>query len=325
MPEKSQNLYETLGVARDADADALRKAYRKLAKKFHPDANPGDQKAEERFKEVSRAYEVLSDPEKRSAYDEFGEIALQAGFDPAAARRAQANFGQAFRGAHGPGFDFEFGDVGGMEDLLGRMFGGGAGARGRGGAGRGMRGADVEAEFELDFLEAVHGGEKKITLASSGPRGSASTETVTVRIPRGVADGGRIRLAGKGGHAPAGGPRGDLYATIRVRPHPVFRREGRDVLIDVPIRVSEAIRGAQIEVPTLDGRATVAIPPGTDSGRKLRLRGKGIPDPSGGARGDFYVVVQIRVPKTLDAEDEKHLDALSTKEDKDLRDSLFRA
>ena len=318
MAERAQNLYETLGVARDADADALRKAYRKLAKKFHPDANPDDKAAEERFKEISRAYDVLSDPEKRRAYDEFGDIALQAGFDANAARRAQADFGQAFRGTHGPGFDFEFGESGGMDDLLGRMFGGGA--RGRGGRfGRDMRGADVEAELELEFLEAAHGGEKKLTLSFAG-----GGETVTVRIPRGVADGGRIRLPGKGGPGVGNGPRGDLYATIRVRPHPFFRRDGRDVLVDVPISVSEAIRGAQIEVPTLDGRATVAVPPGTDSGRKLRLRGKGVPDPGGGPAGDLYVVVQIRVPKQLGDAALAHVDALAEHEAKDLRDGLFK-
>ncbi len=322
MPEKPKSPYEILGVARDVDADALRKAYRKLAKKFHPDANPDDKKAEERFKEISRAYDVLSDPEKRRAYDEFGDVATQPGFDANAARRAQADFGQAFRGTHGPGFDL--GGEGGMDELLGRMFGGG-GPRGRGGFGRQMRGADVEAELELDFLEAVHGGEKKLTLSSAGPRGGAHAETVTVRIPRGVGDGGRIRLAGKGGAAPGGGPRGDLYATIRVRPHPVFRREGRDVVLDVPITVGEAVRGAQIEVPTLDGRATVSIPAGTDSGRKLRLRGKGVPDPSGGPAGDLYVVVQIRVPKKLDAEALAHLDALEAHEAKDLREALFRS
>jgi curved DNA-binding protein len=314
MAERTQNLYETLGVARDVDADALRKVYRKLAKKFHPDANPDNKQAEERFKQISRAYDVLSDPEKRAAYDEFGDVALQAGFDAAAARRAQADFGQAFRGTHGQGFDF--GDAGGIDELLGRMFGGG----GRAGFGRDMRGPDVEAELELEFLEAVHGGEKKITLAHAG-----GTETVTVRIPSGVADGGRIRLPRKGGAGVGGGARGDLFATIRVRPHPVFQRDGRDVLVDVPISVSEAIRGAQIEVPTLAGRATLAIPPGTDSGRKLRLRGKGVPDPGGGAPGDLYVVVQIRVPKQLGEAALAHVDALVEHEAKDLREGLFRS
>ena len=315
MPERKKDLYELLGVARDADADAMRKAYRKLAKKNHPDANPGDKKAEERFKEIARAYDALSDPDKRKAYDEFGDLSLQAGFDAEAARRAQGGFGQRFGGAQGPGTPFEFGDIGDTDELLGRFFGGG---RGR------ARGADVEAELELDFLEAVRGGEKKLTLAVSAARGAVRSETVTVRIPPGVADGGRIRLAGKGGAAHGSGPRGDLYATIRVRPHPVFRRDGRDVLLDVPITVSEAIRGAQIEVPTLEGRATVAIPPGTDSGRKLRLRGKGVPDPSSGARGDLYVSVQIRVPKQLDAEGLAHVEALALSEAKDLREELFK-
>jgi curved DNA-binding protein len=317
MPEKTQSLYETLGVSREADTETLRKAYRRLAKQYHPDRNPGNKQAEQRFKEVSRAYEVLSDPEKRAAYDEFGEIALQAGFDAAAARRAQANFGQAFRGQHGAGFDFgDFETGGGMEELLNRMFGGAT----RGGFGRNLRGPDVEAELELDFLEAVHGGEKKLALSHAG-----GSESITVRIPRGVADGGRIRLPGKGGASPGGGPRGDLYATIRIRPHAVFRREGRDVFVDVPISVSEAIRGAQIEVPTLEGRATVSIPAGTDSGRKLRLRGKGVPDPSGAPAGDLYVVVQIRVPKRLDAAALAHVDALAEREAKDLREGLFRS
>jgi curved DNA-binding protein len=206
-----------------------------------------------------------------------------------------------------------------MEELLSRMFGGGAG-RGRAGFGRNLRGPDIEAELELDFLEAVHGGEKKITLSLAG-----GSENITVRIPRGVADGGRIRLPEKGGPSPGGGPRGDLYATIRIRPHPVFQRDGRDVLVEVPITVSEAIRGAQIEVPTLDGRATVSVPPGTDSGRKLRLRGKGVPDPSGGPAGDLYVLVQIRVPKQLDAAALAHVDALAEREAKDLREGLFRS
>jgi curved DNA-binding protein len=317
MAEKQRDLYEILGVPRGADADVLRKAYRKLARKFHPDVNPGDKKSEERFKELSRAYDTLSDPEKRRAYDEFGEISLQAGFDAEAARRAQQGFGQRFGGGGpgGPMPEFEFGDV---DDLLGRFFGGA-----RGGAAPRRRGADVEAELELDFLEAARGGEKKLTLALSQARGAVKSETVTVRIPAGVADGGRIRLPGKGGAGARGGPHGDLYATIRIRPHAVFRREGRDVVLDVPITVGEAIRGAKIEVPTLDGRATVAIPPGTDSGRRLRLRGKGIADPSGAAPGDLYVILQIRVPKGLDAGGLAHVEALAALEPADLREKLF--
>lgn len=315
MSDKERDLYEVLGAPRDADADALRKTYRKLARKFHPDVNPGNKKAEDRFKELSRAYDVLSDPEKRKAYDEFGEISLQGGFDAEAARTAQRGFGGRRGGSRGPQPEFEFGD---MDDVFSRFFGGAeAGPASR------RRGADVEAELELDFLEAARGGEKKLTLALSQAHGAVKSETVTVRIPAGVSDGGRIRLAGKGGAGARGGPHGDLYATIRIRPHPVFRREGRDVVLDVPITVGEAIRGAKIEVPTLDGRATVAIPPGTDSGRKLRLRGKGIADPSGGAPGDLYAIVQIRVPKDLDADGLAHVEALAALEPTDAREKLF--
>ena len=149
-------------------------------------------------------------------------------------------------------------------------------------------------------------------------------QTLTVRIPPGVADGGRIRLRGKGGPGLGGGAAGDLWATVRVRPHPVFRREGRDVLVDVPVTIAEAIRGAKIEVPTLDGRATVTVPPGTDSGQKLRLRGKGIPDPTGGAAGDLYVVIQVRVPKKLDDDAHAAVDALAKAGPENPRKELFR-
>jgi curved DNA-binding protein len=331
MPPE-RDLYKVLGVARDADAETLKKAYRKLARRHHPDVNPGDKAAEEKFKEISEAYDVLSDPTKRRNYDEFGEISLQGGFDAEQARRAREAFGARFGGGGGPGGfrstgaggesfgeSFEFGD---LDDLLGRF--GFAGGRGRGGAsGRaaGLRGSDVEATLELDFLEAARGGEKRISLQLADEDGRVRTETLNVRIPPGVSDGGRIRLRGKGAPGLGGGPAGDLWALVRVRPHPVFRREGRDVSLDAPVTVAEAIRGARIEVPTLEGRATVTVPPGTDSGQKLRLRGKGIPDPSGGPTGDLYVVIQIRVPKQLDP---AALDALAAAQPDDPRKELFR-
>ncbi len=324
-PDKERDLYKVLGVARDVDADALKKAYRKLARRHHPDVNPGDKAAEEKFKEISEAYDVLSDATKRRNYDEFGEVSLQGGFDAEQARRAREAFGARFGGGAGPGAGygtytseepFEFGD---LDDLLGRFGFGGRGASGRA---AGLRGSDLEASLELDFLEAAKGGEKRLTLSLPGADGRPKTETLTVRIPPGVADGGRIRLRGKGAPGLGGGPAGDLWATVRVRPHPVFRREGRDVFVDVPVTIVEAIRGAKIEVPTLDGRATVTVPPGTDSGRKLRLRGKGIPDPAGGAPGDLYVLIQIRVPKQLDPEALAKLDALAGTEDP--RQELFR-
>jgi DnaJ-class molecular chaperone len=322
VPDK-RDLYKVLGVARDADAETLKKAYRKLARRHHPDVNPGDKAAEEKFKEISEAYDVLSDAAKRRNYDEFGEIALQGGFDPEQARRAREAFGARFGGAGpggGPHFEasgepFEFGD---LDDLLGRFGFGGRGASGRA---AGLRGSDLEAQLDLDFLEAAKGGEKRLSLQLAGEDGRLRTQSLTVRIPPGVADGGRIRLRGKGGPGLGGGPPGDLWATVRVRPHPVFRREGRNLVLDLPLTIAEAIRGAKVEVPTLDGRATLTIPPGTDSGQKLRLRGKGIASPSGAAPGDLYVVVQIRVPKQLDADT---LDKLAGAGPDDLRKELFR-
>ena len=320
MPAEKRDLYKVLGVARDVDAGALKKAYRKLARRHHPDVNPGDKAAEEKFKEISEAYDVLSDAAKRRNYDEFGEVSLQGGFDAEQARRAREAFGARFGGSRdggpqfGGGEPFEFGD---LDDLLGRF-----GFGGRGGAGRaGLRGSDLEAQLELDFLEAAKGGEKRLTLALGGEDGRPRSQTLTVRIPPGVADGGRIRLRGKGAPGLGGGPPGDLWATVRVRPHPVFRREGRNLVVDVPLTIAEAIRGAKIEVPTLDGRATLTVPPGTDSGQKLRLRGKGVAAPSGGAPGDLYVVVQIRVPKQLDAD---ALEKLAGAGPEDPRKDLFR-
>jgi len=325
MPPEKRDLYAVLGVARDADAETLRKAYRKLARRLHPDVNPGDKAAEERFKEVSEAYDVLSDAEKRRNYDEFGEVALQGGFDAEKARRAREAFGARFGGEPGgpggyefrSGEPFEFGD---LDDLLGRF---GFGGRG-GGRAAGLRGSDLEATLELDFMEAAKGGEKRLTLQLAGEDGRPQTQTLTVRIPPGVGDGGRIRLRGKGAPGLGGGPAGDLWATVRVRPHAVFRREGRDLIVDVPVTIAEAVRGAKIEVPTLDGRATVTVPPGTDSGKKLRLRGKGIPDPAGKAPGDLYVVIQVRVPKQLDADGLAALETLAKAGPEDPRKELFR-
>jgi DnaJ-class molecular chaperone len=324
MPSEKRDLYKVLGVARDVEADALKKAYRKLARRHHPDVNPGDKASEDKFKEISEAYDVLSDPTKRRNYDEFGEVALQGGFDAEQARRAREAFGARFGGGaeggpqFGGGEPFEFGD---LDDLLGRF---GFGGRGGAGRGAGLRGSDLQAQLELDFLEAAKGGEKRLTLQLAGEDGRLRSQTLTVRIPPGVADGGRIRLRGKGAPGLGGGPPGDLWATVRVRPHPVFRREGRNLIVDVPLTIVEAIRGAKIEVPTLEGRATLTVPPGTDSGQKLRLRGKGIAAPGGGVLGDLYVVVQIRVPKQLDADALEKLDALAGAGPEDPRKELFR-
>lgn len=313
-----RDFYEVLGVDRGADKETIRKAYRQLARQHHPDLHPGDSAAADRFKEISEAYSVLSDPERRRNYDEFGELSLQSGFDPEEARRARDAFKSSFhgqRGSGGPGGEgFAFGDI---DDLLGDLFG----AARPGARPRPRRGADLEAELELDFLDAARGCQKTFTVSRPRADGSLRQESVTVRIPPGVRSGGRIRLPGKGAESPSGGPPGDLHARVRVRPHPVFRAEGHDLQIDLPVSVREAVHGAQIEIPTLEGRATVTVPPGTSSGTRLRLRGKGIAKPGSGGRGDLYATLQIHVPapgaSTPDA------DTLSALDPSDLRAKLF--
>ncbi len=318
----ARNLYDILGVAKDADDEAIRTAYRRLARQYHPDVNPGDTQAEERFKQLSQAYAVLSDAAKRRAYDEFGDAALEGGFDAEAARRAREafgdRFGRRFEFREGRGAEFSFGD---LDDLLGGVFSRfGADV---GGVPHGRRGVDLEASLTLDFLDAARGCERRISTSRPAAQGGTEPERLTVRIPAGVADGGRIRLAGKGGEGPDG-TRGDLYLVVRVRPHRVFRRVGRDVHLDLPINLREAVLGAKVEIPTLEGRATVTVPPGTDSGRKLRLRGKGVPSARGAAAGDLIATVQIRVPRDPGPAARQALDELAQPEPESLRGELFR-
>jgi DnaJ-class molecular chaperone len=321
-----RDLYEVLGVPRDADTDAIKKAYRKLARQHHPDVNPGDAASEEHFKEISEAYSVLSDPEKRRNYDEFGEVALEGGFDAEAARKARDEFRSRFGaeappfGAGGPPFggaeeSFQFG--GDLDDLLEQLMGRRRQARGP------RPGRDVEAELSLDLRQAALGTEQRLTLARPTPQGPRQ-ETVTVKVPRGMTEGARIRIPGKGAEGAGGGQAGDLYATIRIRPDPHFRVEGRDLHLDVPVTVAEATLGAAVEVPTLEGRATVTLPPGTDGGQRLRLRGKGIPGAGSQPAGDLYVTVRIRVPRNLDESGRRAVEALRDLDPADPRAELFR-
>ncbi|MEA2383866.1 MAG: curved DNA-binding protein [Solirubrobacteraceae bacterium] len=299
----SRDHYEALGVGRDASEDDIRRAYRRLARQYHPDVNkePG---AEDRFKEVSEAYEVLRDSEKRAQYDRYGanwraaREAERQGRGPRA--RPGGGGGGGFEdfegfsgGGGGGGFDdvrVEFGE-GGVEDLFEGLFGRGRGRGRRGGGfdGFAMRGSDAEAELELTLEEAARGGRRRISLGDG--------RDFEVEIPRGVRDGQRIRLAGEGGAGAGDGPSGDLFLRVRIRPHPRFRLEGRDLYVDLPVAPWEAALGAEVEVPTLDGTARVKVPPGSSSGRRLRLRGEGFPTGPGGDAGDLYAVVKIMVPK----------------------------
>jgi molecular chaperone DnaJ len=350
----TRDLYADLGVKRGASADEIKKAYRKLARKYHPDVNPGNREAEEKFKRISFANDVLSDDAKRKAYDEFGEEGLQAGFDADRARefkRAQES------GAWGGGWGTAGGAAGGtggrdssFVDILGDIFGGA-----RGGGPAAEPGPDVETTLEVGLLDAIRGTTATVQLSKptecavchgsggqgplvtcpecrgrgqikmgSGPmsfgrrcercggagripsqpcpacQGRGVTEKIeklNVKIPAGVDDGSRIRLAGKGGAGRGGAPPGDLYIVTKVRPHPRLERRGQDLYLPVPVTVGEAMYGASIDVPTPDGAVKLKVPAGSESGAKLRLRGKGVPAMKGGGRGDFYVVLQIHVPR----------------------------
>lgn len=352
-----RDYYEVLGVERDATAEDIKKAYRKLAVKYHPDKNPGDKSAEEKFKELGEAYEVLSDEEKRTAYDRFGHDAFsRAG--------AGGGGGAAWSGAGGGGFHdpFEvfrevFGGGMGFEEL----FGGGSGRRAR-------RGADLRYDMEIGFEEAVFGGEREIqvrkhvrcsecggsgaqqgsgrvtcsTCRGSGHVASGSgffqmvqtcprcrgegatlekpcrkchgagavegTSKIKVKIPAGVDTGTRLRSAGQGDAAMGGGEPGDLYVVFHVRPHEIFQRDGRDILMEVPISFAVAALGGEVEVPTVEGTAKLKIPSGTQSGMVFRLKGKGVPDVHGRhGRGDQLVRVIVEVPQKLNAEQKKKL------------------
>lgn len=282
-----KDFYSVLGVPKDADAATIKKAYRKLARQEHPDHNPGDAKAEARFKDVGEAYAVLSDPEQRGQYDQLRAMAGGPRFT--AGGRGGAGFEDVFGGMFGggqPGGRVRYtnapGGSAGFEDLLGGLFGNG----GAGGFGP-QQGADLATSASLPFRQAVEGS--TVSLSVEG-------RTVNARIPAGVRDGQKIRLRGKGRPGAGGGPAGDLVITVRVTPHPVFSIDGENLRITVPVAFDEAALGATIEVPTLDGSTVrVKVPEGTPSGRVLRVKGKGIP----GSKGDLLITVQVVVPQRL--------------------------
>jgi curved DNA-binding protein len=281
------DLYEVLGVSRGASNEEIKKAYRRLATKLHPDKNPGNRRAEERFKEVNRAHQVLGDPKRRALYDEFGEAALREGFDPEVVRAyrrggggRRVRFGEPGDFA-AQGFSTE--GIGGLGDLFGELFR----SRDRGGR-RGMRrGADVASEVTVDFVSAIRGAELKLTLQDGG-------EAVTVRVPPGADDGDKVRVAGHGAPGLAGGPPGDLIIAIRVLPHKHFKRDGLDLTLDLPVTVGEAYRGARVQVPTLSGDVTLTVPKRAQSGQVVRLKGKGVRRKD--SVGDLYVRFLVMLP-----------------------------
>jgi curved DNA-binding protein len=297
LPVAFRDYYDTLGVPRDASTDEIKSAYRKLARKHHPDVNK-DPDAEDRFKEISEAYEVLRDPEKRARYDRLG---------------ANWRSGQDVSGAEG--FDFngggfrdvrvDFGEGGDFSDFFEGLFGSRMGSRGGGGfggrpfGGFSTRGADEEATLELTLEEAARGGRRKITLGNG--------RDYEVEVPPGVRHGQHIRLAGEGARGAGGGPPGDLFLRVRLKPHARFRVEGNDLHTDLPVTPWEAAVGATVEVPTLDGTSRVKVPPGSSCGRKLRLRGQGMPG------GDLYATVSIKVPKKLSRDERKLFEELADK------------
>lgn len=297
-----RDYYELLGVKKGATEDEVKKAYRKLAMKFHPDRNPGKKEAEERFKEINEAYAVLGDREKRKQYDQFGPSGFSQRFSQEDIFRGfdlndiLRDLGFSFGGGGGRTRVHSRGS--GFEDLFGRRqpqdFGNLFGGRDYQAGGPVGRGQDVESEIYLSFQEAALGGEKKLRIPRNG-----RTEEVTVRIPPGIESGKRLRLSGKG-LAAMGGPAGDLYLKVNVAEHPLFKREGSDIILDKEIKISEALLGTTIDVQTLDGGMKyVKVPAGTPCNGRIRLKGYGIPRMDGTGRGDQYVRILIKYPKTL--------------------------
>lgn len=283
------DFYATLEVPRSADADAIKKAYRSLALKFHPDRNQGNKSAEERFKQINRAYEVLSDPKKRALYDEFGEMGLREGFNPEQYRQYQKWAGGG--GGRG-GVEDLFGGAAGnvdVSDLFDQLFqgGGGGGRRRAGGPRAAVRGQDLDGEVSVEFADAIRGVELPMTV---------NGQALRVRVPPGIHDGARLRITGKGQQVPHGKP-GDLMLTVHVNPHPSYWVEDDNLHVRLPVSLVEAWRGAKVKVPTPTGEVTLRVPPKTASGAKLRLRHKGIAHGRASEASDLIVHIAIALPK----------------------------
>lgn len=301
-----KDFYAVLGVSKDVSEAELKKVYRKLARQYHPDSNPGDPKAEAKFKEISEAHSVLSDPEQRKEYDQIRAMGSGARFQAGGRPGQPGGFEDVFGGLFNTGQRAGF-QAGGanFEDLLGGMFGGGGFGTASGGfrgAGGPTKGRDVTASTTLDFITAINGETIKLQPAGGKP--------INVKIPAGVSDGQKIKLKGKGEPSLDGGPAGDLVLTVSVRKHPVFERDGLNLRVEVPVTFTEATLGATIEVPTLGGEPVkLRVAPGTPSGRILRVKGRGVTSARG--TGDLLAEVQVAVPSRLTEEALKHLEAFA--------------
>ena len=308
----SEELYAALGVSKKASADEVRKAYRKLAKKYHPDLNPGDSAAEERFKKISNAFGILGDDQKRSQYDR-GEI--DASGQERAPEGMYRNYADSASGhpyQSRSGYA-DFADLGGaFSDLFGR------GGQAQGGAPR-MRGQDVRYHLTIDFIESVSGVKKRVTM----PDGKA----LDISVPAGLSDGQTLRLKGKGVEGFGGGPSGDAFIEIKVMPHAFFKREGFDIQSDIPVSLPEAVLGAKIKVPTITGEVTLNIPKNSSSGKIMRMKGKGVPRPKkkgqkASGRGDHYVTLKIILPEAPDADLEAFMEEWAKTHTVDVRKSM---
>ena len=301
-----KDFYEVLNVSRTASADEIKKSYRKLSREHHPDVKPNDKQSDAKFKEVQDAYSVIGDPDKRKQYDQFGHAFPQGhgGGQGGFGGGTQFDFGDLFGGAGGAAFD------------LGDLLGGGGGRRG---GSRAQKGGDVQATIQIPFNLAAEGGKHDVTLTVGG-----NSERLTITIPSGIDHGAVIRLTGQGQPGRGRGARGDLLVTIQVAPHAYFRREGFNLLVDLPLSLTEAALGAKVDVPTLsEGLVTMSVPAGSSSGMKLRLREKGILDSKTNKRGDQFAVLKIVAPKGLDAESRELLEQFATRNPSNPREGLW--
>jgi DnaJ-class molecular chaperone len=324
MPTSQRDYYDILGVTRSATADEIKKAYRKLARQYHPDLHTGNRKGEmeKKFKELNEAHEVLGDPETRKKYDRHGHRWQEAEAYEEARRQAGAGpgFGGGWQRREGFTSDqgFDFGDV--FENLFGGRAQRGAGVRG--GAAPGQ---DLETEARLTLREALTGVTRRVEVTEpGGPNGRAASRTIDIKIPAGVQDGTRVRVAGKGGAGRGGGKHGDLYLLVHIEPDPVFRREGADLHVTLPVWPWEAALGAEVLAPTPAEPVRVKVPAGSRAGGKLRLKGKGLPTASGG-RGDLFYTLQIVMPPALSEDDRKLYEQLGRAAHPDPRAELLKA